>query len=544
MKNTFSEYYKLSDSELTSHWANDLFCFDANVLLNLYRYTPKTRDAFFNVIESMKDRIWISYQAAHEYQKNRLIVIHAQQKAYQGIRETLQKKRGEIDNKLNEFKRHPYLQTEQLKIQIESAFDSINRDLKRLEDSHPNYLDSDPVWERLTRVLENKIGEDFPEDELTKLYSEGKKRYELEIPPGYKDQSSKKNEHPRSLYGDLIMWKQVIAKGKEIEQSIILVTDDLKEDWWYKFEGKTIGPRVELIKEFKDNTKKRINIYRADKFLELANKKLQQELNTEAIEEIRQVRSADLERIRRIQKMNELLQAAQMKSGETDKHWDGEETMDAKTRHVFSYAGISCRIIGTFYLEKNSDRIAAKPRLKFGSDISNFYPNRGLEVYKPSGDSLKQIVNYFEPTNLEHYKEQFGSSIPVQLGKVRYASTNRKNQGIDDVPVIIYPNDLLGQKSALFGMTRTGKSNTTKIIAKAIYELRHPSNPRENKPLRIGQIIFDPNGEYANENIQDKDGNDNPSALKNIWELHAAVDTDKDELRENEVVTYGIQKHE
>ena len=77
-------------------------------------------------------------------------------------------------------------------------------------------------------------------------------------------------------------------------------------------------------------------------------------------------------------------------------------------------------------------------------------------------------------------------------------------------------------------MTRTGKSNTTKIIAKSVFELRK----NQNKPLRIGQVIFDPNGEYANENIQD-----NNSALKNIWKMLHGVQ------KENEVVTYGITKH-
>ena len=64
----------------------------------------------------------------------------------------------------------------------------------------------------------------------------------------------------------------------------------------------------------------------------------------------------------------------------------------------------------------------------------------------------------------------------VKLGFVRYASTNRKYQQVDDVPVYIYPADLLSQKSALFGMTRTGKSNTTKIIAKSVFELRANEN--------------------------------------------------------------------
>lgn len=242
------------------------------------------------------------------------------------------------------------------------------------------------------------------------------------------------------------------------------------------------------------------------------------------------------------------VETAQRVSGETDKHWDSEDTMDYKTRHVFSYAGISCRIIGTFYLEEERTEL----KLKFGSDISNYYPNRGLKIYKPSGNSLKEIVNYIDPKILEDYKLFFENTSKVELGHVRYASTNRKYQGVDMVPVFIYPADLLAQKSALFGMTRTGKSNTTKIIAKSIYELRHPhnlyskNNLNGDKPLKIGQIIFDPNGEYANENIQDKDGEDNPTALKNIWELYSNAKTDeqKKATREAEVVTYGIRAHD
>jgi hypothetical protein len=91
--------------------------------------------------------------------------------------------------------------------------------------------------------------------------------------------------------------------------------------------------------------------------------------------------------------------------------------------------------------------------------------------------------------------------------------------------------DLLNQKSALFGMTRTGKSNTTKIIAKSVFELRNLKD-NEGKDIRIGQIIFDPNGEYANENIQD-----NNSALKNVWKLLP------NGVKDNEVITYGITRH-
>jgi hypothetical protein len=225
------------------------------------------------------------------------------------------------------------------------------------------------------------------------------------------------------------------------------------------------------------------------------------------------------------------VETAQRVSGETEKHWDSDGAMDAKTRVLLGYAGVQCRIIGTFYLEEDPKNIEAPLVLKFGSDISNYYPNRGLKVFKPNGKALEEIVNYGDPSNLQDHYEKYGTTERVKLGFVRYASTNRKYQDVDDVPVFIYPADLLSQKTALFGMTRTGKSNTTKIIAKSVFELRNIKI--ENRPrLRIGQIIFDPNGEYANENVQD-----NNSALKNIWNLVPNA------TKEQEVVTYGITAH-
>jgi len=229
------------------------------------------------------------------------------------------------------------------------------------------------------------------------------------------------------------------------------------------------------------------------------------------------------------------VETAQRVSGETDVHWDSDKAMDARTRVHLGYAGVQCRIIGTFFLEDSQDNPESPLSLKFGSDISNYYPNKGLKVYKPNSSALKEIVNYCDPVNKQDQAEKYGNTNRVKLGCVRYASTNRKYQQIDDVPIYIYPSDLLSQKSALFGMTRTGKSNTTKIIAKSVFELRKEGTG--SKPLRIGQIIFDPNGEYANENTQDKDGKGNPNALKNIWQLVP------DAVKENEVVTYGITPH-
>lgn len=220
------------------------------------------------------------------------------------------------------------------------------------------------------------------------------------------------------------------------------------------------------------------------------------------------------------------VQAAQRVSGD-DAHWDERKAMDPSTHQLLSFAGVECRVLGTFYLkeplQESTQRNGAPLVLRFGSDLSNYYPNKGLKVYKPNREALRQIVNYRD----QRHRKELRNDHEVKVGTVRYASTNRSFQGVSNVEVSLAPDDLLGNKTALFGMTRTGKSNTTKIMAKSVFELRFLAE----KPMRVGQIIFDPNGEYANKNAQDND-----DALKNIWRTNREGSSD-------EVVTFGIREH-
>lgn len=225
------------------------------------------------------------------------------------------------------------------------------------------------------------------------------------------------------------------------------------------------------------------------------------------------------------------VETAQRVSGEVDRHWDDRAVMDPTTHNLLSYAGVRCRVLGTYYMVNTGFDSAPTFRLFFGSDLSNYYPNRGLKVFKPRGKVLEAIVNFRDPRlSVSPQEDQ------VPVGQVRYASSHRPFQGIDGVSVLITPTDLLGQKTALFGMTRTGKSNTTKIVLKSIFA--HRWNP---KPIRIGQIVFDPNGEYANENEQDSGGHGlNAEAIKNVWKCGPAA---KHPQLRADVITYGITPH-
>lgn len=203
-------------------------------------------------------------------------------------------------------------------------------------------------------------------------------------------------------------------------------------------------------------------------------------------------------------------------------HW--EEQLDASSKRLMSFAGLTCRVIGTFYLTKEEEHL----ELCFGSDVSNYYPNRGLKVYKPTSKALESIVNF----NIKKNNS-------IKIGRVRYASTQRAKIGVNDVAVMIDPTDLIAQKTAVFGMTRTGKSNTVKTIVKSIYQLRFSNQ----KAQKIGQIIFDPNGEYANENLQDKDDKTGEAqAIRNLWKI--PVNNTCGEVEDIQIYSLGEHKND
>ncbi len=133
---------------------------------------------------------------------------------------------------------------------------------------------------------------------------------------------------------------------------------------------------------------------------------------------------------------------------------DADSELDAFTRFEFSFSGLECRVLGTFYLDGDE-------RTQFGADLENFYSANNYSVVKPSKDVLEFIVNTREGGGA------VGGPSDVKIGRVRYSSSRRFADQGEDVPVYVQPGDFLGKRTALFGMTRTGKSNTVKKIIEA-----------------------------------------------------------------------------
>jgi hypothetical protein len=75
MRKMFPGHYRPSEPEFRKLWDKCLFVLDANVLLNLYRYSGETRKKLLDIMGRIESRLWVPHQAALEYQRNRLEVI-------------------------------------------------------------------------------------------------------------------------------------------------------------------------------------------------------------------------------------------------------------------------------------------------------------------------------------------------------------------------------------------------------------------------------------------------------------------------------------
>ena len=296
MRNKFFEYYILSDKEhIQSIWNDALIVIDANVLLNLYRYSEDAKENLFNVLEHYKDRLWLPYQVGWEYHRNRISVYSEMNAAYDQIADALDKETIEFIKKLNlsKYSRHPAIDTTWFEKQIKDFITGLREQLLAMKASCTDYSSNDEINDRLTELFDGKVGDDFELSKIKELYKEGQTRYNEKIPPGYCDLKDKKDSGNRHLYGDLIWWKQVMQEARDKQRNIIVVTDDVKEDWYERIKGKTIGPRKELLQEFRIETKKDILIYPTHKFLNYAKENMSVSVSQETISEANEIHKED-----------------------------------------------------------------------------------------------------------------------------------------------------------------------------------------------------------------------------------------------------------
>jgi len=280
MKNAIYEYLETDAQKKEELWETSVFVFDTNVLLNLYRYSAKTRETLLTAIQSLQDRIWIPYQVAYEFMRRRCEIIYETIDRYE-----------KLTSDANTFKK-TCQETLRLK-KDDLDIVSLDKFVCKWLDEHKekNVLVTnpieDPILNNLLVVFDGKVGQAYDEVNMSEIKEDGQKRYEKLIPPGYKDANKKDAISDNNMYGDFIIWKQILDFTKDNNIDVIYVTHDQKEDWWNIVRGKTIGPRVELRKEFIELTKQSFHMYSMNSFIERFDEKRGTKTDQSIIDEVK-----------------------------------------------------------------------------------------------------------------------------------------------------------------------------------------------------------------------------------------------------------------
>ncbi len=218
---------------------------DTNVLLIPYGAGASSLSEIVTIYSKIKerDRLSIPAQVAREFVKNRPNKLA---QLYQGISDRISKLA--IPERLT----YPILESvkefqEFNKVigDIEKHKEILKTFAKEIRNNIKNWGWNDPVSQAYRSVFSRNIIKS-PDFDRKALFEEMMKRYEHNIPPGYKDASK-----PDGGIGDFLIWKTILHLGKVNKRSVIFVSGDEKADWFHGVEGSGFLPRFELQAEFR-----------------------------------------------------------------------------------------------------------------------------------------------------------------------------------------------------------------------------------------------------------------------------------------------------
>jgi hypothetical protein len=295
----FEGYRTVEDEDYRCVLTDGLIVPDANVLLNLYRYNSQARADLFSVLNRLGDHLWVPHQALLEFWRNREAAIRDPQDSAEKTIKELTGKRDQSIALLRSWASRvamPDSRLDAVEKALLGCFDMATIAINELVDEEAinkaSDTNQDPILGELELILNGRVGQPPEADAQTEAIKEGLRRIAAAIPPGYKD----KNKDDEQAVGDYLVWEQVLCEAERRKCDVLLVTGDMKEDWWRRERGQTRGPRLELIDEMHTRAGVRLLMTQPDRLLILARDVLDVEVQEQSVQDIERVdklRAAD-----------------------------------------------------------------------------------------------------------------------------------------------------------------------------------------------------------------------------------------------------------
>ncbi len=285
LKELFPGHFEPTSAEVADLWREGIFVIDANVLLKLYALPEQTRKETLEALKKLGARIWIPYQVAVEYHRNRVRAVgQARERALDAV--------APLEAALSQFesavkavqleKRGLSSAVEKMALLMAHGAEIIKEANAALA-SQVDVRGADAIRDSLVSLIGDRVGPPPNQQQLDEWYKQAKDRYESQMGPGHEDGNKKNAEFMHAgvkynrMYGDYVLWIQTIEKFKDDDavKRLVIITEDKKIDWWSKHNERISGPHPEMCAEIKKLAKlDSFWMYDLEEFLQEAKARL------------------------------------------------------------------------------------------------------------------------------------------------------------------------------------------------------------------------------------------------------------------------------
>lgn len=287
----FEAYRTPTNSDYRALLMNGLVVPDTNVFLNLYRYNEPTRNDLFAVMRSLGARLWVPHWVMVEFWRNREAVLQDPRNTVGTVSE-LSAHCGKALDTIRGWANRIGLDQPRIAELVDTlahAFDTVAKGVTQFADQEaPEFArdtNKDPVLIALESILRDRVGAPLDKDDYKKAVADAKLRADAQIPPGYKDI----RKGAETSAGDYLVWLQILLEARSKHRDVLLVTGDVKEDWWRRERGEIRGPHPDLVEEMRRFANVQLFMLRPESLLLQARQVLQIRVRDESVQDVERV---------------------------------------------------------------------------------------------------------------------------------------------------------------------------------------------------------------------------------------------------------------
>jgi len=267
-----SEIFNFEYKSLDELVDNSIYIFDTNVLFVPFDTSEKNLEEIIQIFSKIKaeNKLFLPARVAREFANNRAKKLGD---LFLKVRQT----KDNLNTGHFKSEEYPLLHENQNYNELLENFEKITNLIKSYR-KLLNSVESDILSWNWNDNVSQAYKSIFTKDTIIEvqksendLIEDLKHRINHKIAPGYKD-SNKLDDG----IGDLIVWQTAMEIANDKNMNLILVSNDQKNDWFYKQDKKGLYPKYELFDEFRRFTNGlSMQIINFPKFLEIQNAKIE-----------------------------------------------------------------------------------------------------------------------------------------------------------------------------------------------------------------------------------------------------------------------------